>query len=64
MDDPAAADSDSPSASLLSSSSTAVMTRNDGLTRTGVLRAYYLGAVVCLSGFLYGYDSGVMGSLC
>lgn len=28
-------------------------------TRTGRLRAYWLGSVVCMGGFLCGYDSGM-----
>ena len=28
-------------------------------TRLGTVRAYWLGAVVCLGGFLFGYDSGM-----
>lgn len=28
-------------------------------TTVGKLRAYWLGCVVCLAGFLFGYDSGM-----
>jgi hypothetical protein len=31
------------------------------MTRAGTLRAYYLGCVVCMGGFLFGYDSGIIG---
>ncbi|KIY53412.1 general substrate transporter [Fistulina hepatica ATCC 64428] len=32
-------------------------------TRLGAFRAYYLGLVVCIGGFLFGYDSGIVGSV-
>ncbi|KAF2218774.1 MFS sugar transporter-like protein, partial [Elsinoe ampelina] len=33
------------------------------LTTQGKLRAYYLGAVVCIGGFLFGYDSDIIGGV-
>jgi len=36
--------------------------REPNMTRTGTLRAYYLGCVVCMGGFLFGYDSGIIGT--
>ncbi|GAM86727.1 hypothetical protein ANO11243_047460 [Dothideomycetidae sp. 11243] len=39
------------------------MLRYDGLTTLGVLRVYWLGCVVCLGGFLFGYDSGIIGGV-
>ena len=35
--------------------------RESNMTRAGTLRAYYLGCVVCMGGFLFGYDSGIIG---
>lgn len=32
-------------------------------TKLGVIRAYWLGTVICLAGFLNGYDSGIVGGV-
>ena len=32
-------------------------------TKLGAVRAYWLGVVVCLAGFLFGYDSGIVGGV-
>jgi hypothetical protein len=61
-DDP---DSVGPEVALLSRSPSdpteQVVRRNSSMTRAGTLRAYYLGCVVCMGGFLFGYDSGIIG---
>lgn len=31
------------------------------MTTKGMLRAYWLGTCVCMAGFLFGYDSGIIG---
>jgi hypothetical protein len=54
-----------PEVALLSRSSSdfteQVVRRKSSMTRAGTLRAYYLGCVVCMGGFLFGYDSGIIG---
>lgn len=54
-----------PEVALLSRSSSDIAERavrdDSDMTRTGTLRAYYLGCVVCMGGFLFGYDSGIIG---
>lgn len=54
-----------PEVALLSRSSSNVteqpVRRESNMTRTGTLRAYWLGCVVCMGGFLFGYDSGIIG---
>jgi hypothetical protein len=54
-----------PEVALLSRSSTdftvQAVRRESNMTRAGTLRAYYLGCVVCMGGFLFGYDSGIIG---
>jgi hypothetical protein len=54
-----------PEVALLSRSSSdlteQVIRRKSSMTRAGTLRAYYLGCVVCMGGFLFGYDSGIIG---
>ena len=30
-------------------------------SKLGTVRAYWLGTVVCMAGFLFGYDSGIVG---
>ncbi|KAI9669889.1 MAG: hypothetical protein M1831_006924 [Alyxoria varia] len=32
-------------------------------TKLGAVRAYWLGTVICLAGFLFGYDSGIVGGV-
>jgi hypothetical protein len=54
-----------PEVALLSRSSSDLAEqtarREPNMTRAGTLRAYYLGCVVCMGGFLFGYDSGIIG---
>jgi hypothetical protein len=54
-----------PEVALLSRSSLdtteQAVRRESNMTRAGTLRAYYLGCVVCMGGFLFGYDSGIIG---
>lgn len=54
-----------PEVALLSRSSSdsieQVLHRESNMTRAGTLKAYYLGCVVCMGGFLFGYDSGIIG---
>jgi hypothetical protein len=54
-----------PEVALLSRSSSncaeQAVCRESNMTRAGTLRAYYLGCVVCMGGFLFGYDSGIIG---
>jgi hypothetical protein len=54
-----------PEVALLSRSSfdttEQAVCREFSMTRAGTLRAYYLGCVVCMGGFLFGYDSGIIG---
>lgn len=61
-DDPEAV---GPEVALLSRSSSdtakQAVRRESNMTRVGTLRAYYLGCVVCMGGFLFGYDSGIIG---
>lgn len=61
-DDPEAV---GPEVALLSRSSSDIaeqaVRRDPNMTRAGTLRAYYLGCVVCMGGFLFGYDSGIIG---
>jgi len=36
--------------------------RSDTMKHMGAVRAYWLGVVVCMGGFLFGYDSGIIGA--
>ncbi|KAK3069304.1 hypothetical protein LTR53_012460 [Teratosphaeriaceae sp. CCFEE 6253] len=40
-----------------------IFANTTGMTRMGMFRAYWLGAVVCIGGFLFGYDSGIIGGV-
>ncbi|KAI5193623.1 general substrate transporter [Aureobasidium subglaciale] len=37
--------------------------RESNMTRLGTFLAYWLGCVVCMGGFLFGYDSGIIGGV-
>lgn len=54
-----------PEVALLSRSSSDIteqaVRRESNMTRAGTFRAYWLGCVVCMGGFLFGYDSGIIG---
>lgn len=60
-------DLDSPTAALLGQRTSEDQPRDTSLpspsnmTRLGTFRAYWLGCVVCIGGFLFGYDSGIIG---
>lgn len=53
-------ESDSPAAALLvrrdSDTEDEPLLASTTMTRLGVFRAYWLGCVVCIGGFLFGYD--------
>lgn len=44
---------------LTDSSFTDINAMHDKDSSKGRLRAYWLGSVVCMGGFLFGYDSGM-----
>ena len=54
-----------PDAALLPRSPSVVSGRGNRrdfiMTQKGMIRAYWLGTVVCMGGFLFGYDSGIIG---
>lgn len=54
-----------PEAALLPRSPSVISNRDNRrdpiMTRKGIIRAYWLGTVVCMGGFLFGYDSGIIG---
>ncbi|KAG9684966.1 MFS sugar transporter-like protein, partial [Aureobasidium melanogenum] len=56
-----------PEVALLSRSSSDIteqaVRRKSNMTRAGTFRAYWLGCVVCMGGFLFGYDSGIIGGV-
>lgn len=57
-----------PEVALLSRSTSDITERpirlhsESNMTRAGTFRAYWLGCVVCMGGFLFGYDSGIIGT--
>lgn len=58
-------ESDSPAAALLPRRAPRYedqpLSVSPAMTRLGTFRAYWLGCVVCMGGFLFGYDSGIIG---
>ncbi|THX70299.1 general substrate transporter [Aureobasidium pullulans] len=58
-----------PEVALLSRSTSDITERpvrrhsKSNMTRAGTFRAYWLGCVVCMGGFLFGYDSGIIGGV-
>ena len=54
-----------PDAALLPRSPSVILNRDNQrdpiMTQKGIIRAYWLGTVVCMGGFLFGYDSGIIG---